>query len=582
MIKPMLKKNTWLSLLVTFVLLAGCVQTAAPAATQTAPPSQAAAAVTNTPSAPTATPTPDLPPTAQPGALTDLQPGWWNDAVFYEIFVRSFKDSNGDGIGDFNGITASLDYLNDGDPSTTTDLGITALWLMPINQSPSYHGYDVIDYYQVEQDYGTKEDFLRLIDEAHKRGIHVIIDMVINHTGLDHPWFQASDAGDPKYRDWYIWQPEKPSYLGPWGEQVWYKGKSGFYYAVFWSGMPDLNLENPEVTAEIYKITDFWLKDMNVDGFRLDAIRHYVEQGKVQENSPATHAWLQAFHTFYKSLDPSIYTIGEAWTNTANVVDYIGDEVDSAFEFDLAAAFVRTAKGPIASSATKQMKTVLDAYPKNQYGVFLTNHDQDRVMSALGGDVTKAKLAAAMQLTSPGIPFLYYGEEIGMTGVKPDEDIRRPMQWTGQAPGVGFTTGQPWRMPPDDFSTTNVEDQSADPNSLLSFYRQLIHLRMAHSALRNGDSMVVDTGTQLLYAILRYDENEVFLILINPDRDALKAEKYGLTITSGPFKGPVTITAILGQQGAEAPQINAAGGFENYHPLAEIPPFSAVILQLNR
>ncbi len=169
-------------------------------------------------------PTPSQVITPTTSKVTDLDPGWWNETVFYEIFVRSFKDSDGDGIGDFNGITEMLDYLNDGDPATSDDLGITGIWLMPSTESPSYHGYDVVDYFNVEKDYGTKEDFLRLVEEAHKRGIQVIVDLVLNHTSTENPWFKASDSGDPEYRDWYIWSEDNPGYLGPWGEQVWYRG----------------------------------------------------------------------------------------------------------------------------------------------------------------------------------------------------------------------------------------------------------------------------------------------------------------------------------------------------------------------
>jgi glycosidase len=533
------------------------------------------------PEAPTvevATLEPPLVPTAIPGNLTNLQPGWWNDTVFYQIFVRSFKDSDGDGVGDFNGITEMLDYLNDGDPATTGDLGVTGIWLMPITQSPSYHGYDVVDYYRVDSEYGTKEDFQRMVEEAHQRGISVIIDLVLNHTGLDHPWFKASDSGDPKYRDWYIWSQENPAYPGPWGQQVWYRAQSGYYYAVFWSGMPDLNVKNPEVTQEIYNITEFWLKDMNVDGFRLDAIRHFVEMGRVQENSPETHTWLQGYHQFYKSLDPTVFTVGEAWTETSQVLDYIGDEVDIAFEFDLAEDFVRAANGPIASAASQQLKTVLASYPAGQYGVFLTNHDQNRTMSNLGGDFNKAKLAAVMLLTAPGVPFIYYGEEIGMTGTKPDEDLRLPMQWKANGPGVGFTTGSPWRAAAADWPTTNVAAQDSDPKSLLNLYRTLIHLRANHAALRTGETLVIAPGSQRLYAILRYDETEAFLILINTHPNLQNSELYGLSLEKWPFLGQMQVETVIGLQNAALPELNAAGGFENYHPFAELPAHSATIL----
>jgi len=517
--------------------------------------------------------------TAAPvGDLTGLQPGWWNDAVFYEIFVRSFKDSNGDGIGDFNGITEMLDYLNDGDPNTTSDLGITGIWLMPITESNSYHGYDVVDYYSVDTEYGTKEDFLRLVDGAHKRGIHVIVDLVLNHTGIDHPWFRASNTGDPQYRDWYIWSTRNPGYTGPWGEQVWYAGKNGYYYAVFWSGMPDLNLINPVVTQEIYNITEFWLTEMNVDGFRLDAIRHFIENDRVQENTNDTHIWLQNYYHFYKSMDPAVFTVGEAWTDTANVVAYVGDQVDITFEFDLAEAFVRAANGPIASSANTQLKTVLESYPPNQYGVFLTNHDQDRVMSVLGGNVQKAMMAAVMLLISPGVPFIYYGEEIGMTGTKPDEDIRRPMQWNSNDRTAGFTSGKPWRTVASDYPVTNVATENADPDSLLNLYRELIQLRNGHASLLHGKTLIIDSGTQRMVAVLRYDENEAFLILINVYSKPLTTELYGLSADVWPILANFTVSTVMGLEDPAPPQVNAAGGIDGYQPFVEIPPMSYTIL----
>ena len=528
---------------------------------------------TCSPNTATVTPTPE--PTA---SVTGLEPGWWNDAVFYEIFVRSFKDSDGDGIGDFNGITEMLDYLNDGDPNTTTDLGVTGIWLMPITDSNSYHGYDVIDYYKVNPDYGTKEDFLRLVNEAHKRGIRVIMDLVINHTGIDHPWFQASDAGDSQYRDWYIWSAENPGYIGPWGQQVWYAGKNGYYYAVFWSGMPDLNLKNPAVTKEIYNITSYWLTDMNVDGFRLDAIRHFVENGTVQENTNDTHSWLRNYYQFNKSIDPAVFTVGEAWTETSQIVEYVGDQVDIAFEFNLAEAFVRAANGPIASSASTQLKTVLESYPAGQYGVFLTNHDQDRLMSVLGGDVQKAKIAAVMMLTSPGVPFLYYGEEIGMTGTKPDEDIRRPMQWNGNNLAAGFTTGTPWRKVASDYPGTNVAAENSEPDSLLNLYRELIHLRNDHAALRTGKTLILDAGTQRLYAVLRCDETEAFLILINVHSKPVTTNLYSLSTESWPVPANYTLSTVVGLENPTAPQVNATGGIEGYKPFVEIPAGSYSIL----
>ena len=211
---------------------------------------------------------------------------WWDDAVFYEIFVRSFYDSDGDGIGDLRGIIEKLDYLNDGNPNTTNDLGVTGLWLMPIFPSPSYHGYDVTDYRDINPDYGTMADFRALVEAAHARGIKVIIDFVGNHTSDQHPWFQSSAANTAK-RDWYLWNTFKPDYRGPWGQEVWHERNNNYYYGIFWGGMPDLNYNTPAVTNEIKDIVRYWYNDIGVDGFRIDAVKHWIE-GKPARNTPAT------------------------------------------------------------------------------------------------------------------------------------------------------------------------------------------------------------------------------------------------------------------------------------------------------
>lgn len=508
--------------------------------------------------------------------------GWWNDTVFYEVFVRSFRDSDGNGVGDLQGLIDKLDYLNDGNPETRTDLGITGIWLMPVTESSSYHGYDVVDYYAVETDYGSQEDFKRLVAEAHRRGIKVIIDLVINHTGIQHPWFQASQNNDPEFRDWYLWEATRPTILGPSGQNVWHFSNGAYYYALFWSGMPDLNLQNPVVTEEIFKITRFWLEEMGVDGFRMDAIRHLVERGAAQENTTETHAWLQGFHQYYKSVDPQAFTVGEAWTTTNQVLDYIGDEMDIAFEFDLALSFVNAASGPIVAGLNQQAQKVLDSYPPGQYATFLTNHDQNRVRSVLSSDA-KARLAATLYLTFPGVPFIYYGEEIGMLGSKPDEDIRLPMQWTGDSPGAGFTSSTPWRPPYPDYATRNVAAAMADPASLWSHYRDLIALRNQYPALRTGEAALVDAGTARLYAMLRYSGEEAFLALVNPHPNDLNTELYALSLPEGPFDGQLKAEVVLGGPGfanPTAPLINARGGFEDYHPFATIPAESSVIIKL--
>ncbi len=434
------------------------------------------------------------------GGSNDLP--WWNDRVFYEVFVRSFKDSNGDGTGDLQGLIEKLDYLNDGDPSTTTDLGITGLWLMPITQSPSYHGYDTTDYYTIEQDYGTNDDFKQLIEEAHQRGMVVIIDMVLNHTSNQHPWFYEAATPGSKTENWYIWSDEKGDYLSPWGTEVWHQPQSGnlmemktghlmsdYYYGMFWSGMPDLNYENGAVTQQMFEVLKFWLDEMGADGFRLDAVRHLIEDGEVQANTPETHSWLQSFDNYVHSLQPDALTVGEIWDETAAVVPYVPEEVDIAFEFKLAEAMIEAINKGDNTRLVTQTQTVLDSYPYGQLAPFLTNHDMTRVMNQLGSDPQKAKLAASLMLSMPGVPFIYYGEEIGLTGAKPDDlDLRRPMQWDSTAAN-GFTSGTPWVEPGTPGEGANVAAQTDDPSSLLSRYREMIQLRNENPALRAGDTL---------------------------------------------------------------------------------------------
>ena len=571
----------------TLLLLAACQLTnAEPTATATPQDTPTLAPTATT--VPTDTPEPTVaasptstgfPPVTAVPTPVELGEPWWNDTVFYEVFVRSFADSDGDGIGDLNGLIENLDYLNDGDPATADDLGITGLWLMPITTSPSYHGYDVTDYFNVDPDYGSNDDFVRLMDEAHQRGIHVVVDLVMNHTSSQHPWFVASKADDPEYRDWYVWVSQHPGYSGPWNEQVWNRVGDAYYYSVFWSGMPDLNLRNPKVTAELYEVVRFWLEDLQVDGFRLDAIKHLIEDGRVQENTPETHAWLGEFHNFYKDLDPNVFTVGEAWTSTDEVLDYTGDEVDIAFAFDLAEAFLQSAKGPVGFPASRVLSQIVESYPPGQYATFLTNHDQDRSMSQLR-EVSKVKLASLMLLTSPGVPFLYYGEEIGMSGTKPDEDIRRPMQWNSEAPGAGFTSGTPWHDPAPDFREVNVAVQTADPDSLLAHYRTLIQLRGQFAALRTGNWMLVDSGSPQVYAYLRYTDDETILVMMNLGEDEVFAGTYGLTLEAGPMTGPVEARSLWGLENPTSPEVTTQGGFSNYKPFDALPRQSFAVIQL--
>lgn len=440
---------------------------------------------------------------------------WWNDAVFYEVFVRSFYDQDGDGNGDLLGLVEKLDYLNDGDPATHTDLGVTALWLMPIQQSPSYHGYDVIDYRTVEEDYGSNADFKLLMEEAHKRGIKVIIDLVMNHSSSQHPWFTASKDPQSDKRNWYTWNDQKPAITGPWGQQVWHTRSGSNFYGIFWSEMPDLNYENEAVKIEMFDVAKFWLNDMNVDGFRLDAIKYIIEDGSTLEDTPETISFWKDFRDYYKEIDSNAVTVGEAWASTDKVKKYSdGDGLDFCFEFDLAEAMLTTASSGSVAGIKSQLEEVINTYPFLQYGTFLTNHDMNRVMNRLGSE-KKAKIAADLLFTLPGIPYVYYGEEIGMRGAKPDENIRTPMQWD-QSEHSGFTMGSPWRPANSDYTSKNVFEQRRDTNSLWQHYQQLIALRNNQEALRVGEYEAVNTSSSSVLAFQRVIDDQRIVVVSNP------------------------------------------------------------------
>ena len=520
---------------------------------------------------PTATPLPEPTATPDPYMGTEGFP-WWNDAVFYEIFVRSFRDSNGDGIGDFDGITEKLDYLH--------DLGIRGLWLMPINPSPSYHGYDVTDYYAVNPDYGTMDDFKHLLEEAHKRDIKIIIDLVMNHTSAKHPWFQGALTLGSEYRDWYKWSDADPGTRGPWGAQAWYPASNGqYYYAIFWDQMPDLNYDTPAVRDEIKKITSFWLDGVGIDGFRLDAVRYMAEDQQLAD-SPANHQFLEEWGTYYRTINPQAFTVGEAWTDNANVKKYTNTdkELSSAFNFDLSTAILKSINESNNTSVRFLLQTTIRDFPQQDNSNFLTNHDMPRVMNQLGENKeSKAKAAAGILLTAPGIPFIYYGEEIGMSGSKPDELIRTPMQWTNEK-GAGFSDGTPWEPINSDFALINVAAQNNDGTSLLEHYRSLIQLRNEHPALRVGSTYVAESNSKKLVAYLRANKDEDLLVLINLDDESVS--NFELELSSGSLSGNYEALSLLDNSMLNSVQANATGGFDSYTPQQEIPPYSVIIIQL--
>jgi len=306
----------------------------------------------------------------------------------------------------------------------------------------------------------------------------------------------------------------------------------------------------------------------------LDAIKYLLEDGRLIENAPATHTWLQEFHTFYKSVNPDALTVGEVWSTTDTVAAYVGGEVDIAFEFDLANAILESAVRGRKASVERRQQSVVDTYPPGQFATFLANHDQNRARSRLLND-EQAKLAATLQLTFPGVPFIYYGEEIGMQGTKPDENIRRPMQW---GPDGGFTTGEPWHSYYEDYPERHVAGQSDAPDSLLNHYRTLIHLRNAHEALRTGDWQLVETDQPSVYAFLRFSDEQIVLVLVNLGRDPVN--EYRLTLQAGPLSDSPQPLLLMGEGKPSAPAVNEAGGFQDYRPIEALPPYSSFVIQL--
>ena len=438
-----------------------------------------------------------------------------DNGVFYEIFVRSFADSDGDGIGDFNGITENLDYL--------VDLGVKGIWLLPIYPSPSYHGYDVTDYYNVNSEYGTLDDFKKLVSEAHNKGIKVVLDMVLNHASSEHPWFIDSKENiDSDYADYFIWADANDSSYdfsaSPIDGKAWSKYENRMYFGAFWSGMPDWNASNNKVREEFINIGQYWI-DLGVDGFRLDAAKYLYAQGEyntdlnlLQENldfwKEITDGWREA--------KDDLYIVAEVWSGSSSVAPYYSN-FDANFNFDLADAIVSVVRRERDLSGFGLMKNLTRMHESfEKYAgdrgysdaIFLTNHDQDRVMSVLNNDMDLMKLAADIYLMLPGNPYIYYGEEIGMLGRKPDEDIRFPLKW-----GNDYETE--WRKDTLNMDLDSIKVQLEDKDSLLNHYKSLIAVRNSSDALSSGEMVALSMSKSLVIGQIRYTETEAVFILHN-------------------------------------------------------------------
>ncbi len=454
---------------------------------------------------------------------------WWKHGVVYQIYPRSFYDTNGDGVGDIPGVTAKLDYLS--------WLGVDAIWLSPVNNSPMYDfGYDISDFRGIDPLFGTHDDFIHLINEAHRRGIKIIMDLVINHTSHLHPWFveSRSSRGNPK-RDWYIWHDGingRPpnNWRAVFGGRSWERDDATgqYYYHSFLKEQPDLNWRNTQLRKAVFADIRYWL-DRGVDGFRLDAVSWYVKDDRYRDNPfvigptprpydlqkhiydqnrPETHDVLKELR---KLLDayPDRMIVGETYASPPGdpeiSASYLGtgeDELHLAFDFSL--LFSRYGAGRYRDCLMRWY----GAIPGRSWPcLVLNNHDQPRSMSRLcrGRDgMKKARLLAAILLTARGTPFLYYGEELGMrngdigrgriqdplgkkywpfySGRDPE---RTPMQWSGEA-NAGFSAAEPWLPITDNYREVNVAAGRDDPGSIINFYRSLITIRKKETALQRG------------------------------------------------------------------------------------------------
>ncbi|MDE1894902.1 MAG: DUF3459 domain-containing protein [Xanthomonadaceae bacterium] len=481
--------------------------------------------------------------------------------VYYEIFVRSWYDTNGDGIGDLNGVTAKLNYLK--------SLGVSGIWLMPINPSPSYHGYDITDYYAINPQYGTLADFDHLLAEAHKRGIKVIMDLVINHTSNQHPWFiAAADPASP-YHDWYSWS--KPGTdlkaISATGSPAWHKLGKQYYEGTFTAEMPDLDYDTPAVRREMIKVGQYWLKQ-GVDGFRLDAAQHIYFDFKSQKDDPRVLAknlaWWSQFRQGMDAVEPGAYIVGEVARHSPEKIAPYFKPLSAAFDFPLADKVidsVRRERNHGLGRLLEHTDTLLAAVA-GRHGVdapFLSNHDQERVMSQLDGNAQHMRVAAAILLTLPGHPFIYYGEELGLRGLKPDPDLREAMRWQPATDAPGETH---WKaLSANQAGDLSVAAEQADPGSLLHLYQRLIRWRIDIPALRDGKVQTYPVAASQLLAYTLQDATGRVLVLHNLSGAAqsvrlaakpagrfttlLRQSQAGVALKDGQLQLPPYSTAIV-------------------------------------
>jgi maltose alpha-D-glucosyltransferase/alpha-amylase len=489
--------------------------------------------------------------------MTD--PLWYKDAIVYELHVKAFLDSNADGIGDFRGLTEKLDYLQ--------ELGVTVLWLLPMYPSPfKDDGYDIADYLDVHKDYGTLKDFQSFLDEAHRRNLRVITELVVNHTSDQHPWFQEArqHPHSPK-RDYYVWNASDERYKDAriiftdtersnWS---WDAVAKQYYWHRFFSHQPDLNYDNPEVRKEMLKTMEFWL-DRGVDGLRADAVPYLVERdGTSCENLPETHAVLKEFRRALDAKYPDRMLLAEANQWPADVRPYFGDgdEFHMAFHFPLMPRIFMAIKKEDRHPITEILAQTPAIPPSCQWALFLRNHDEltlemvtdderdylyreyardprmklnigirRRLAPLMDNDRRKIELLNSLLLTMPGTPILYYGDELGMGDniyLGDRNGVRTPMQWTGDR-NAGFSRAETAQLymplnvdPVYGYQALNVEAQQRVPNSLLNWTRRVLAVRKRHKTLGRGTLEFLKPANRSILAYVRKYEGEILLIVNN-------------------------------------------------------------------
>lgn len=501
-----------------------------------------------------------------------------NYRTYYEVFVYSFYDSDGDGIGDLKGLEEKLDYINDGDDTTDTDLGCNGIWLMPIMPSTTYHKYDVIDYYDIDSEYGTLDDFKSLIASCHDRGINVIIDLVMNHSSSKNPWFTEAvsylqgleDGAEPsveecQYFGYYNFSKEKSAgcYEVP--------GTDWYYEAQFWSEMPDLNLGNEAVRAEFEAVVDFWL-DLGVDGFRLDAAKEYYS-GSDEKNIEV----LTWFNDMVESKKEDAFIVAEVWNDMSVYSKYYTSGI-SCFDFAFAnsegviADSIKRIGSSNASSYGNQIEVLqesLASYTSDYIDApFYTNHDMARSAGYYSGDYSEnqTKIAQAMNLLMSGSAFLYYGEELGMKGSGKDENKRAPMYWSVDENAQGMCDG-PQDMENVKMKYGSFEEQVEDGNSIYNYVKEVIQLRNQYPVLSHGTAeMEADISNENICVLRKTYEGEELLVIFNISETEATVDLSGIELPSE--------TAQIGGMLLTTPTAATLDG-EN----VTMPPYSVVIIK---